>query len=183
MPLVIVGPHGAGKSSLFELIVKKYPVEFAYHVTYTTRAPDVSDDDDILVSRGQFEQMIADGDMIEYEKYPNGHYDGYSRSHIFHLRFLLSVCHDGSIVDCAQFRHCWLSLLTSNIVSTVFTKAFVNQADNPFLFLQIPWSITLCDLNCFCGADAKQSGLPIRRGSPKGELAVYVICNCLSRAP
>ena len=60
------------------------------------------------------------------------------------------------------------------MVSTIFTIAFVNQADDPFLFLQIPWSITLCDLNCFCGANAKQSGLPIRRGSPKGELAVYV---------
>ena len=54
------------------------------------------------------------------------------RSHIFHLRFLLSVCHDGSTVDCAQFRHCWLSLLTSNIVSTVFLKAFVNEIDDPF---------------------------------------------------
>ena len=41
------------------------------------------------------------------------------RSHIFHLRFLLSVCHDGSTVDCAQFRHCWFSLLTSNIVSVL----------------------------------------------------------------
>ena len=104
-------------------------------------------------------------------------------SHIFHPRFLLSVCHDGSTVDCAQFRHCWFSLLTSNIVSVHdILKALVNRAENPFLFFQIPWSITLCDLNCFCGADAKQSGLPIWRGSSKGELAVYVICNCLSRA-
>ena len=71
MPLVLVGPHGAGKSSLFELIVKKYPVEFAYHVTYTTRAvqetdEESCDEDDIVVTREQFEQMIADGDMIEY---------------------------------------------------------------------------------------------------------------------
>ena len=41
-------------------------------------------------------------------------------SHIFHLRFILSVCHDGSTVDCAQLRHCWFSLLTYNIVSTIF---------------------------------------------------------------
>ena len=61
MPLVLVGPHGAGKSALFELIVKKYPFEFAFHQTCTTREideEDSSDDDTIIISKAKFEEMI-----------------------------------------------------------------------------------------------------------------------------
>ena len=39
LPLVVVGPSGAGKGTLITALETKYPNKFGFSVSYTTRGP------------------------------------------------------------------------------------------------------------------------------------------------
>lgn len=69
LPLVIVGPSGTGKGTLIDHLTKKYPTQFGFSVSFTTRPPrkeEVNGKHYNFVDRSKFEQMIADNDFIEY---------------------------------------------------------------------------------------------------------------------
>ena len=85
IPLLLVGPHGAGKSSLFDILVKKYQFEFCFHSICTTKPSnpeDSSDDDNIVVTNETFKQMIEQKDFIEAYQSNSGNYYGYAKSTI-----------------------------------------------------------------------------------------------------
>ncbi len=74
--IVLSGPSGSGKGTVRSCMMKKE--HFAFSVSATTRAPregEVDGKDYWYITREQFEERIASGDMLEYTEY-NGNYYG-----------------------------------------------------------------------------------------------------------
>ena len=77
-PVVISGPSGAGKSELIEFIEKQNSL-FLEATGSTTREKRVIEHGRMnFISREEFEQLIAQGQLIEYTEY-NGNYYGVSK--------------------------------------------------------------------------------------------------------
>lgn len=68
-PLVLVGPSGAGKTTIARRLVKRYPRRFVLSVSATTRRPragEVEGRDYRFVSRRGFDEMIRTGEFAEW---------------------------------------------------------------------------------------------------------------------
>ena len=77
---VISGPSGTGKGTVMKYLLETG--EFFYSVSATTRAPRSEDKEGVtyyFVTREQFEEKIAAGEMLEYAEY-SGNYYGTPRS-------------------------------------------------------------------------------------------------------
>ncbi len=76
MLIVISGPAGSGKGTVIKDIMDKSD-EFAYSVSATTRAPRAGEVDGVnyyYISKEQFEQSIANDELIEYTEYCGNYY-------------------------------------------------------------------------------------------------------------
>ncbi len=68
LPIIISGPSGAGKTTLYKMAIKDIP-EVRHSISYTTRAPrssDIDGRDYHFVSDTVFEEMIRAGKFIEH---------------------------------------------------------------------------------------------------------------------
>lgn len=68
-PLILVGPSGAGKTTIAGHLVRGHPGRFRFSVSATSRAPrarERSGRDYLFVSREAFEEMIASGKLAEW---------------------------------------------------------------------------------------------------------------------
>lgn len=68
MFIIMAGPSGVGKNTIINELIKRN-ANFAIHKTITTRQPRNEADKEVytFVTREEFEQKIANGDMLEYE--------------------------------------------------------------------------------------------------------------------
>ena len=76
-PLVLVGPSGAGKTSIAARLVARHPRRFAFSVSVTTRAPRKGERDGreySFRSRTAFEAMIAAGELAEWAEVHGEYY-------------------------------------------------------------------------------------------------------------
>ncbi len=76
-PVVLVGPSGAGKTSIAARLVAKDPARFAFSVSVTTRAPRGGERDGreySFRSRTEFEAMIAAGELAEWAEVHGEYY-------------------------------------------------------------------------------------------------------------
>jgi len=81
--IVISGPAGVGKDSVIHMM-KEIGIPFHFVVTATSRAPrpsEVHGVDYFFYSKGEFEQMLADGEFIEHADV-YGQYKGVPRSQV-----------------------------------------------------------------------------------------------------
>ena len=74
--VVISGPSGSGKGTVVKVVRELMP-EIAVSVSATTRAPREGEEDGreyYFVSRDDFEDMIAGGEILEYTSYCGNYY-------------------------------------------------------------------------------------------------------------
>lgn len=74
--IVISGFSGAGKSAITRKLISEYE-HYAYSVSATTRMPRPGETDGVdysFVSAERFERMIADGELLEYNRYVGNYY-------------------------------------------------------------------------------------------------------------
>lgn len=74
---VVSGFSGAGKGTIMKELLAKYGQNYALSISATTRAPRPGETDGVeyfFKSREEFEQMIADGELIEYAQYVGNYY-------------------------------------------------------------------------------------------------------------
>lgn len=75
--IVLIGPSGVGKTTVVELLSDIWPGVITRLVTTTTRPNrpyEVNGRDYHFVSRPEFEQQIADGQLMEYSEYAGNLY-------------------------------------------------------------------------------------------------------------
>ncbi len=81
---VVSGFSGAGKGTLMKELLSEYADQYALSVSATTRGPREGEADGreyFFKTKEQFEQMIADGELIEHARYV-GNYYGTPKSYV-----------------------------------------------------------------------------------------------------
>ena len=74
--IVLSGPSGVGKSTVIAELLSQRP-NIYFSVSYTTRAPRVGEQDGVnynFVSRGEFQRMIAEDELLEFAEYVDNYY-------------------------------------------------------------------------------------------------------------
>ncbi len=82
--VVISGFSGAGKGTLIKAMLERHH-NYALSISATTRKPREGEEDGreyFFVTRERFEQMIEEGQLIEYAQYVNNYY-GTPRQYVF----------------------------------------------------------------------------------------------------
>ncbi|CAK9785312.1 guanylate kinase [Cutaneotrichosporon oleaginosum] len=71
-PLVVCGPSGTGKSTLLKALFAKYPGEFGFSVSHTTRQPragEVPGKDYHYVSKEEFMRRVENDEFLEWAQF------------------------------------------------------------------------------------------------------------------
>lgn len=74
--IVLTGPSGVGKGTLMQVLLKRHP-ELYYSVSATTRAPrpgEVNGQNYYFISRNKFEQLVAEGELLEWAEFAGNYY-------------------------------------------------------------------------------------------------------------
>lgn len=75
--IVLSGFSGAGKGTIMKELMKKYSDSYALSISATSRKPRTGETDGIeyfYKTKEQFEEMIAQGELIEYAQYVGNYY-------------------------------------------------------------------------------------------------------------
>ena len=75
--VVVSGFSGSGKGTIMKELLKKYPEQYALSISATTRQPREGETDGVeyfFKETKEFEQMIADGELLEYAQYVDNYY-------------------------------------------------------------------------------------------------------------
>ena len=75
--LVLVGPSGAGKTTIARRVVAIRPDRFAFSVSATTRRPRAGEEhgrEYLFVSRADFRAMVAGGELLEHAEVHGDYY-------------------------------------------------------------------------------------------------------------
>lgn len=76
-PVVISGPSGVGKGTLFKMLFAAHPDVFTLSVSHTTRAPRAGETDGVdyhYVTMAEFEELIASDSFVEHAKFGSNRY-------------------------------------------------------------------------------------------------------------
>jgi len=76
-PVVISGPSGVGKGTLYKLLLERHPSIFATSVSHTTRDPrpgETRDVDYYYITMAEFEKMIEEKAFVENAKFGGNRY-------------------------------------------------------------------------------------------------------------
>ncbi|MEK3887029.1 guanylate kinase [Bacillus sp. FSL K6-3431] len=75
--IVLSGPSGVGKGTVREAVFSRSDAKFEYSISMTTRKPrqgEVDGVDYFFKSREEFEQLIAEGKLLEHAEYVGNYY-------------------------------------------------------------------------------------------------------------
>ncbi|MBQ7010360.1 MAG: guanylate kinase, partial [Clostridia bacterium] len=73
---VVSGPAGSGKGTIMKMLMEQFD-DYALSVSATTRAPGKNETNGVeyyFKTREEFEQMIKDGELLEYTEYVGNYY-------------------------------------------------------------------------------------------------------------
>ena len=75
--LIVSGPSGAGKGTICNELLQKYPDQYALSISATSRSPRGTEKDGVeyfFKTAKEFEEMIAQDQLLEYARYVNNYY-------------------------------------------------------------------------------------------------------------
>lgn len=75
--LIVSGPSGAGKGTICNALLQKYPGQYALSISATSRSPRGTEQDGVeyfFKTREEFEEMIAADQLLEHARYVNNYY-------------------------------------------------------------------------------------------------------------
>lgn len=76
-PIIISGPSGVGKGTLYKLLLERHPSTFCTSISNTTRQPRPGEQRDVdyyYITMEQFEKMIEEGAFVEHAKFGGNRY-------------------------------------------------------------------------------------------------------------
>ncbi|KAK0106911.1 hypothetical protein ONS95_003628 [Cadophora gregata] len=76
-PIIISGPSGVGKGTLYKLLLDRHPSQFATSISHTTRDPRPGEKRDVdyyYTDMATFEKMIAEEGFVEHAKFGGNRY-------------------------------------------------------------------------------------------------------------
>ncbi|KAH8596420.1 P-loop containing nucleoside triphosphate hydrolase protein [Bisporella sp. PMI_857] len=76
-PIVISGPSGVGKGTLYKKLLAEFPQTFATTISNTTRQPrpgETRDVDYYYITMEEFEKMIEEGKFVEHAQFGGNRY-------------------------------------------------------------------------------------------------------------
>ena len=76
-PIVISGPSGVGKGTLYKILLERHPDTFATSISHTTRDPrpgEIRGQDYHYVSMQEFEDLIEKKGFVEHAKFGGNRY-------------------------------------------------------------------------------------------------------------
>ncbi|KAJ9133819.1 Guanylate kinase [Pleurostoma richardsiae] len=76
-PIVISGPSGVGKGTLYKLLFARHPNTFTLSVSHTTRKPRPGEQDGVdyhFVSKEEFEDLVAKHGFVEHAQFGSNLY-------------------------------------------------------------------------------------------------------------
>jgi guanylate kinase len=76
-PIIISGPSGVGKGTLYKLLLERHPSVFATSISHTTRDPRPGEQRDVdyyYVSMEEFEKKIGENAFVEHAKFGGNRY-------------------------------------------------------------------------------------------------------------
>lgn len=74
--IILTGPSGVGKGTLMRSLLQRHP-DLRYSVSVTTRSPRPGEIDGkhyYFISRSEFEQLVAAGELLEWAEYAGNYY-------------------------------------------------------------------------------------------------------------
>lgn len=84
MLIVVSGPSGVGKGTLVQELLRRIP-ELIMSVSVTTRKPRAGEQDGVhyfFRTEEQFQEMVENGDLLEYAQFVTGLYYGTPRTYV-----------------------------------------------------------------------------------------------------
>lgn len=75
--IIFSAPSGAGKSTIIDALLKKFPGKFEYSISATTRSPrsnEINGKDYFFLSAEDFKQKIKNNEFVEWEKVHTDYY-------------------------------------------------------------------------------------------------------------
>jgi guanylate kinase len=76
-PIVISGPSGVGKGTLYKMLFERKPETFTLSVSHTTRSPRPGEQDGVdyhYVTMQEFEDLISKDGFVEHAKFGENRY-------------------------------------------------------------------------------------------------------------
>ncbi|KAM0326949.1 hypothetical protein ACHAQA_006069 [Verticillium albo-atrum] len=76
-PLVISGPSGVGKGTLFKLLFQRHPDTFTLSVSHTTRSPRAGEQDGVdyhYVTKEAFRELVGQDGFVEHAQFGDNLY-------------------------------------------------------------------------------------------------------------
>jgi guanylate kinase len=125
--LVISAPSGAGKSSLCNRLIEKFPA-MIYSISCTTRAPRGSEQDGVhyhFLSEENFRARIANGEFLEHALVHGNHYGTLRKTVVDALAQGLDIIMDIDVQGAQQIRNACAAMSDEDVIKKSFVDIFI----------------------------------------------------------
>lgn len=122
--IVLTGPSGVGKGTLMQALLQRHP-ELYYSVSVTTRSPrpgEISGKNYYFISRDKFEQLVAQGEFLEWAEFAGNYYGTPREAVLDHIRSGKLVVLEIELEGARQIRASFPSALSIFILPPSFPE-------------------------------------------------------------
>lgn len=122
--IVLTGPSGVGKGTLMRLLLSRHP-ELNYSISATTRPPrlgEVDGKDYYFISRSKFQQLIEEGEFLEWAEFAGNLYGTPRKPAINLMESGKSVLLEIELEGARQIRAAFPELLSIFILPPTFNE-------------------------------------------------------------